>query len=838
MASSTPSQCSLAQESNASTLFECPSIVRSGSDLGTQQITNVDDAPPVKGYEGVDWSLPSLKGWVVPLTDRVHDSFVWRHGWRLCDPQGIEWFLCQRCHTGKKFHQPHRYRTDKQTTRAGEHMTEVHQINKHGPIPEQQWSHGKKSRNTITQLLGLPKNTDTAVTNRLIANFDVLAFRSLLVQWLIFDHIPFRKVESQRFRAMLAFVNPLCAGHLPVHSTITNWIAKAHNQFAGVITELLHTALSMIHFSFDLWTSNNSLSLVGIVAHFIDTSGKIWNFQLGFPPHHDCHSGRNIAETVGAIIGWWHLEKFIGYFTTDNASNNDTCMEWLGLEFGFDGVKRRVRCVGHIINLVAKAVMIGSSNKDLEVFEQEMELEAKEERQQLLLWRKRGPVGKLHNIVVFICRSPQRMEHFAKLQRKAVDDGHQFTDVVYRLVRDNDTRWNSLFAMIDRALLLRAALEDYTAYHSAKYHEYCRVYDLNYGHKKRKPRKKDPPEIVVDQLSNDDWHILQQYKLILRPLAAATIKLQGQVGRHGHMWEVLPVLQQLLEHFERMKEHYVSQESDELIALPTTAQEQPQEFHFKANINLAWAKINRYYELTDQSPVYVAAVVLHPRFNWSWAERHWSDRKDWIASAHQQLLALWKQYCDRPSPFTDEPSPKPSSPKRKKQKRRKNEDVDLFADFGYSSEEEQAPVADQWEEYVAIASDHTITDPYAYWWTKRFRWPQLTVLALDILTVAPMSDEPERKFSDTGLMVTDRRNCLLGDTINATMSLKSWMQADAIDWSAEPLLLDDDGSSSCAPTRRSSMCTSKTSMTLSGDDMSVLGTPSNPRNQSIFSDEE
>ena len=55
-------------------------------------------------------------------------------------------------------------------------------------------------------------------------------------------------------------------------------------------------------------------------------------------------------------------------------------------------------------------------------------------------------------------------------------------------------------------------------------------------------------------------------------------------------------------------------------------------------------------------------------------------------------------------------------------------------------------------------------------------------MALDILTVAPMSDEPERQFSDTGVMVTNRRNRLRSDTIAATMSLKSWTREGVISW--------------------------------------------------------
>lgn len=77
----------------------------------------------------------------------------------------------------------------------------------------------------------------------------------------------------------------------------------------------------------------------------------------------------------------------------------------------------------------------------------------------------------------------------------------------------------------------------------------------------------------------------------------------------------------------------------------------------------------------------------------------------------------------------------------------------------------------------------------------RRRWPQLAMMALDILTIAPMSDEPERQFSDTGMMVTNRRNRLRSDTIAATMSLKSWTREGVISWTRSSLkaLVTDAG---------------------------------------------
>jgi hypothetical protein len=55
-------------------------------------------------------------------------------------------------------------------------------------------------------------------------------------------------------------------------------------------------------------------------------------------------------------------------------------------------------------------------------------------------WRRKGPLGKLHNIVVYIQRSPQRRAAFQKLSQGR------------HLIRDNKTRWNSWYAMIGCAI--------------------------------------------------------------------------------------------------------------------------------------------------------------------------------------------------------------------------------------------------------------------------------------------------------------------------------------------------------------------------------------------------
>ena len=55
-------------------------------------------------------------------------------------------------------------------------------------------------------------------------------------------------------------------------------------------------------------------------------------------------------------------------------------------------------------------------------------------------------------------------------------------------------------------------------------------------------------------------------------------------------------------------------------------------------------------------------------------------------------------------------------------------------------------------------------------------------MALDILTVVPMSDGPESQFRDAGMMITNRRSRLRSDTIAATMSLKSRTRERVFGW--------------------------------------------------------
>ena len=217
------------------------------------------------------------------------------------------------------------------------------------------------------------------------------------------NNIAFEQIDSLAFREMMIYANDFLeeAGCLPTRKTIREWILNDWRGYKGIVTELLNSAQGQVHIAMDMWTSCNLLSLCRLVVHFIDGDGNLRNFLLSIPELIGRHTGSNIYEGATAIINEFNIQDRIGYFVLDNASNNDTCMQALAEEFEFDKDERRLCCVGHIINLVTCSILFG---KDPDALEKKFE-KAKEEVRELELWRKKGLIRKLHNIVKYIKES-------------------------------------------------------------------------------------------------------------------------------------------------------------------------------------------------------------------------------------------------------------------------------------------------------------------------------------------------------------------------------------------------------------------------------------------------
>ena len=199
---------------------------------------------------------------------------------------------------------------------------------------------------------------------------------------------------------------------------------------------------------------------------------------------------------------------------------------------------RRLRCLGHVINLAAKAFIYG---KDFDAFEKDVEnvRENSELLKELDVWRKRGPVGKLHNVIVFICRSPQRRQKFADTKGFSTDEKTNFDHL--NLVGDNATRWNSLFLMIDRALKLKDRIDSFCVDHA----------DALHGALKDVPAEERAQRLLSkDILKKEDWEALLEVKAILTKFWELSVRAEGTKiqGDRGVLSDYMTTLNDLLNH--------------------------------------------------------------------------------------------------------------------------------------------------------------------------------------------------------------------------------------------------------------------------------------------------
>jgi len=90
----------------------------------------------------------------------------------------------------------------------------------------------------------------------------------------------------------------------------------------------------------------------------------------------------------------------------------------------------------------------------------------------------------------------------------------------------------------------------------------------------------------------------------------AKLKEGARKASHGTLWELLPVFEHILKHFEDLQ-------------LQATRGDFNRHQGIQSSITLAWNKTTQYYKKTDASIAWLAAVVLHPRFKWRYFEVNW-----------------------------------------------------------------------------------------------------------------------------------------------------------------------------------------------------------------------
>jgi len=294
--------------------------------------------------------------------------------------------------------------------------------------------------------------------------------RKIIAKMFIVHDYPFRMVEHKWFNILMRHMNQKYK--FIGRKTIRKECIKVYESEKELLKKSLRD-VEHISLTCDLWTSNQTLSYMALVAHYIDADWvmqcRVLNFVELDPPH----SGVIIAQAVMECLAEWKIEDKVISLTMDNASSNDAAAKNLMAKFlarkvpGFIPHHFHVRCCAHIVNLV---VQVGL--EPLQPF-----------------------TLSLRETVKYMKKSTSRMYKFVEVCKTLN------MKLGAGLCLDVSTRWSSTYKMFDACTPYRAA-----------FHEYG-DHDLNY--------KWEPSHV--------DWNMYAAVQPILAEFAEITKVLSGSL---------------------------------------------------------------------------------------------------------------------------------------------------------------------------------------------------------------------------------------------------------------------------------------------------------------------
>ncbi|OAA34473.1 transposase-like protein [Beauveria brongniartii RCEF 3172] len=387
------------------------------------------------------------------------------------------------------------------------------------------------ARTTASQLQQLRANE----MNTLRSAINTDAFREAQMLLSARRYLPLNFSTWPEYQALLSAVNP-AVQELLIDSgnTVAADLDRAYGAHQESVKRWLARSRSLVHIAMDVWSSPQRKAYIAVHAQWVDEEYNLRKALLGLPNLRHSHAGAAMTPHVMNIIRKYSLAHRIGYFTGDNDAKNDTCLRQLASELSeeyglvFDAASSRTRCVGHSINLSLQAFLFATSKQALQAAVEQAQEEAsdvtvaealhnqlqsvttsqtthgkRKKRNDAAGWRSVGPLGKLHNIAVFMRNSTVRSDAWDDIAGKA-------------LGIDNITRWNSWFKLLDAAISQEGALSiSLNQYHS---------------------------ELEGDILTHDDWEILKMTHAFLQPFHQATLEQQMEWASIDQVLENMDIL--------------------------------------------------------------------------------------------------------------------------------------------------------------------------------------------------------------------------------------------------------------------------------------------------------
>ncbi|KAI8399962.1 hypothetical protein FOFC_18781, partial [Fusarium oxysporum] len=624
--------------------------------------------------------------------------------------------------------------------------------------------------------------------------------------------LPFSAVKWDEMQDIILACNPAIEDLLLTsRDAAMRHITTTFDLYRPQLKAKLQASVSKIHLSTDLWTSPHRHGILAVCVRWVDNGYRLQKALLAMPECRYSHSGERQATLMAEAIEEYGIAKQIGYHTGDNATSNDTCLKHLSQmlqdKYGisFHPNQRRIRCIAHIINLSLQAFLLASSKEALraalaaasdvtgaEMYEQfyftlydvsanepTSRSEASEQQEQSFSkvwkgkakraarkppdfrddkfrgWQTIPAMRKLHNIAVW-------------LRNSSIHSDLWEDRVSLRLGIDNDTRWNSWYKLIDNLIRRQSQIKQFL---------------LDYD-----------KEINDNILNSSDWDYLERTYRFLHPFASATLWAEG---KNSTLSQILTIMDGLLRHYEKNKEHYSKPETFDRRILHS--------------IEMGWFILDKYYTMTEDAPVYAAALLLDPSKRIRYIERHWPE--SWHENAIAGVRTIWEEYKTQPETGPAESVDEVSA----SQKRQPNEwdalleELEVTEDLGDSMDDLEDFKILRHPMHIRAVTVHGVASasgcglgkrppillylrigpvlcpflifciigsPLQWWCHKdqRKTYPQLSRMAIDILSIAPESADPESAFSGGRRTLSWDRERMTCENLEKVECIGNWLR--------------------------------------------------------------
>jgi hypothetical protein len=600
-----------------------------------------------------------------------------------------------------------------------------HMVNKHGTIlPSEEPSKVRKSINGdikgffSKQQLNKHEQESAIVRRGLQTAVDIPTVRQALLRLIVNHDLPVSTVEWPELHTFVRAINPEATNCLwTSHQSVSNHIGLTFDLQREQLKESLQQSLSLIHLTTDTWHSPNHTELQAITAHWIDSSKVKRKALLDLPELPNGHAGVEVAPFILETLRSFNIEHKLGYITADNHGANDKMCEFIATELSeFNPLERRLRCMGHMINIAIQAFLFAANKEAVEVALKAAESQAHGALEDELYkasqkdgetgWLKVAPLQKILSFVTTLRRSDTLYKAFKTATGKQIRT-------------PNDTRWNSYLFTFEDALELRAAYSAFIV---------------------------DNPPLSEYELTVSEWLLVEETVKFLRPFKEATKRTEGD---HVTLDKVQIELDSLREHFT------------EQAAL------QKGNTSFSESIITSWYAFDKYYDLVDRSAAYIAAVLLHPNLRYSYIHSSWKTA--WIKPGVEGARAIWNQYKKDEPMDESGPSEELSLHERRMARIQANQRRGKGA-------------KDEFERFIYSPADNIDISALDWWLepSQERTYPQLSQMAINILSAPAMSAESERVFSGARRTVSWTRASLETLLIKQLECLKHWHKSGLI----------------------------------------------------------